>query len=124
MAAIHDPALGVAIAIAIAIHNIPEGVAVSMPILHATGSQKKALFYSTISGLAEPVGAIAGYFILTWLFTDWTFGVIFSAVGGIMVYIAIDELLPAAHMNGDHHTVIYGFAAGMLVMAASLVLLL
>jgi zinc transporter, ZIP family len=124
MATLQDPTLGFAIALAIAIHNIPEGIAVSVPILHATGSRSKALFYSTLSGLAEPVGAILGFLVLQWLFTDWTFGVLFCAVGGIMIYISIDELLPSAHLHGDHHHVIYGFACGMLVMAVSLVLLL
>lgn len=124
MAALQDPGLGVAIAVAIAIHNVPEGIAVSIPILNATGSRLKALWYSSLSGIAEPIGALVGYFALSWLFTGWTFGLIFTAVGGIMVYISIDELLPTAHMHGDHHHVIYGFAAGMLVMAVSLVLLL
>ncbi len=124
MATLQDPSLGIALAIAIAIHNIPEGIAVSIPILHATGSKAKALIYSTLSGLAEPIGAILGFFLLRWLLSDWTFGVLFCAVAGIMVYIAVDELLPSAHMHGDHHRVIYGFAAGMFVMAVSLALLL
>lgn len=122
MAALEDPTLGIAIAVAIAIHNIPEGIAVSIPVLHATNSKKKALWYSSISGLAEPVGALVGYLVLSWLFNDWLFGILFAAVAGIMVYISIDELLPSAHLQGDHHHVIYGFAAGMLVMAISLVL--
>ena len=64
MSGLVDPSLGVGIAIAIAIHNIPEGIAVSMPIYYATGSRKKAFFYSFLSGIVEPVGAIIGYFIL------------------------------------------------------------
>jgi zinc transporter, ZIP family len=124
MATLQEPTLGFAIALAIAIHNIPEGIAVSVPILHATGSRSKALLYSTLSGLAEPIGALVGFLVLSWLFTDWTFGVLFCAVAGIMIYISVDELLPSAHMHGDHHHVIYGFAAGMILMAVSLVLLM
>lgn len=61
LAALQDPSLGVAIAIAIALHNIPEGVSVSVPIFYATGSRKKAFLYSVLSGLAEPIGAIVAY---------------------------------------------------------------
>jgi len=61
LAALQDPSLGVAIAIAIALHNIPEGISVSVPIFYATGSRKKAFIYSILSGLAEPIGAIIGY---------------------------------------------------------------
>lgn len=64
LAALEDPGLGVAIAIAIALHNIPEGISVSVPIYYATGSRKKAFVYSFLSGLAEPVGAITAYLIL------------------------------------------------------------
>jgi len=64
LAALHDPSLGVAIAIAIALHNIPEGVSVSVPIYYATGNRKKAFIYSVLSGLAEPVGAIIAYLII------------------------------------------------------------
>jgi len=124
MGALQDPALGIAIAVAIAIHNIPEGIAVAIPIYHATGSKKKAFGYSLLSGLAEPVGALVGYVVFSWFFSDLTFGILFTAVAGIMIYISIDELLPAAHEHGDHHVAIYGFAAGMAVMALSLLLLL
>jgi ZIP family zinc transporter len=123
MGALQDPALGVAIGIAIAIHNIPEGIAVSIPIYHATGSKRKAFLYSFLSGLAEPVGALVGFAVFSWFFNDLTFGILFTAVAGIMVYISIDELLPAAHEHGDYHVAIYGFAAGMFVMALSLLLL-
>lgn len=64
LAALEDPSLGVAIAIAIALHNIPEGISVSVPIYYATGSRKKAFIYSALSGLAEPVGAIIAYGLL------------------------------------------------------------
>ncbi len=123
-AALKDIKLGIPIAVAIAIHNIPEGVAVSIPVFYATNSKRKAFFYSFISGLAEPVGALVGYVIFFSFFNDLLFGVLFAGVAGIMVYISLDELLPAAEEYGEHHLSIYGLVAGMAVMAASLLLFL
>lgn len=122
MGALTDPTLGVSIAVAIAIHNIPEGIAVSVPIYYATKNRKKAFWLSFLSGLAEPVGAILGYFILRNVFNDSTFGVIFAGVAGIMVYISLDELLPTAEEYGEHHIAIGGLITGMAVMATSLLL--
>jgi ZIP family zinc transporter len=123
MAAMVNPTMGISIAVAIAIHNIPEGIAVSVPIYYATKSRKKAFWYSFLSGLAEPVGAIIGYFLLLQLFDDSAFGIIFAGVAGIMVYISLDELLPTAEEYGEHHLAIGGLVAGMAVMAGSLLLL-
>jgi ZIP family zinc transporter len=121
-AALSDPALGVSIAVAIAIHNIPEGISVSVPIYYATGSKKKAFYYSFLSGVAEPVGALIGYFILLNFFSDFVFGILFAGVAGIMVFISLDELLPSAQKYGEHHLSIYGLIGGMAVMALSLLL--
>ena len=120
--ALEDPAMGVSIAVAIAIHNIPEGIAVSVPIYHATGSRRRAFKYSFLSGLSEPVGAIIGYFLLRNYLSDSMFGIVFAIVAGIMVYISLDELLPTAEKYGEHHIAIYGLISGMMVMAASLVM--
>lgn len=122
MSALADPTLGVSIAIAIAIHNIPEGIAVAVPIYYATRNRSKAFWYSFLSGLAEPVGALLGYFILRNYFNDSTFGLIFAGVAGIMVYISLDELLPTAEEYGEHHVAIGGLIGGMAVMAISLLL--
>ncbi len=122
MSALTDPTLGISIAIAIAIHNIPEGVAVSAPIYYATKSRKKAFWLSFASGLAEPVGALLGYFILRNVFNESTFGIIFAGVAGIMVYISLDELLPTAEEYGEHHIAIGGLIAGMVVMSISLLM--
>lgn len=121
LGALQNPALGVSIAVAIAIHNIPEGIAVSVPVYYATGSRLKAFRLSFLSGLSEPVGAIIGYFLLKNFLNDMLFGFVFAAVAGIMVYISLDELLPTAEKYGEHHVAIYGLIAGMMVMAASLV---
>ncbi len=122
MGALTDPALGISIAVAIAIHNIPEGIAVSAPIYYATKSRKKAFWLSFLSGIAEPVGALLGYFLLRSVFNDATFGVIFAGVAGIMVYISLDELLPTAEEYGEHHIAIGGLIGGMLIMALSLLM--
>ena len=122
MAGLADPTLGVSIAVAIAIHNIPEGIAVSVPIYFATRNRSKAFWLSFASGLAEPVGALLGYFILIHFFSESIFGVIFAGVAGIMVYISLDELLPTAEEYGEHHIAIGGLIAGMAVMAVSLLL--
>ena len=123
ISAIQDPALGFAIAIAIAIHNIPEGIAVAVPIYYATNDKKKAFKFSFLSGLAEPVGAIVAFLILMPFLNDLMFGVIFAGVAGIMVFISLDELLPAAKKYDEAHVSIYGLISGMALMALSLLLL-
>lgn len=123
IAALNNPRLGIGIALAIAIHNIPEGLAISAPLHYATGNRAQAFWISFASGLAEPLGALLGYGLLRPLMSPLVMGVIFAAVGGVMVYICLDELLPAAQRYGTHHQMIAGVIAGMLVMSLSLVLL-
>lgn len=123
-AALQSSSLGGAIAVAIGIHNIPEGIAVSIPIYFATGSRKKAFGYSFLSGISEPVGALAGYFLLRSFFNETVFGILFGMVAGIMVFISFDQLLPTAEEYGEHHLAVYGLIAGMAVMAVSLLLFL
>ncbi len=123
-AALTEPSIGIAIAVAIAIHNIPEGIAVSVPIYYATGNKKKAFIHSFLSGLAEPVGAMIGYLILMPFMSELVFGILFGVVAGIMVFISFDELLPAAREYGEHHVSVYGLIGGMAVMAISLLLFL
>ncbi len=122
VSAFQGPGVAIPIVAAIAIHNIPEGIAVSVPIYQATGSRKTAFLYSFLSGLAEPVGALIGWLVLLPVMSDFVYGIIFAAVAGIMVFISVDELLPAAREYGEHHLSIYGLVAGMMVMAVSLLL--
>lgn len=122
MSALQEPSIAIPIAVAIAIHNIPEGIAVSVPVYYATGDRRKAFLYSFLSGLSEPIGALVGYLILLPIMNDMVFGIIFAAVAGIMVFISLDELLPSAREYGEHHLSIYGLVAGMIVMAVSLLL--
>lgn len=121
-AALNDTTLGISIAVAIAIHNIPEGVSVSVPIFFSTGSKAKAFWYSFLSGLSEPLGALIGYFLLRPFFSENTFGILFASVAGIMVYVSLDELLPAAKEFDTGHVSIIGVILGMVVMAISLLL--
>lgn len=124
VSALQEPSVAIPIVAAIAIHNIPEGIAVSVPIYQATGSRSRAFRYSFLSGLSEPLGALLGFLVLRPIMSDTVFGVLFAAVAGIMVFISFDELLPAAREYGEHHLSIYGLISGMAVMAVSLLLFL
>lgn len=111
------------IVFAISIHNIPEGIAVSVPIYHATGSRKKAFWYSFLSGMAEPVGALVGLLFLHSFWTPELHSLLLAFVSGIMIYISFDELLPSTEKYGHHHYGLSGVILGMAVMAVSLLLL-
>ncbi|KYK30102.1 zinc transporter ZupT [Thermoplasmatales archaeon SG8-52-1] len=115
--------LGIFIAFAIAMHNIPEGISVSIPIYYATGDKNKAFFYSFLSGLAEPIAAIIGLVVLFPFLSDGVLSFLLAFVAGIMVYISVDELLPVAHKYGSGHCAIFGIIIGMLVMAVSLLII-
>jgi zinc transporter, ZIP family len=118
--ALVDVKLGIMITFAIAIHNIPEGISVFMPIFYATKDKKKAFYYSFLSGFSEPLGAIIGFLILMPFLSEWILSFLLAFVAGIMVYISADELLPAAHEYGHGHCVILGLIIGMFIMAISL----
>ncbi len=122
--ALRDPHLGIAIAVAIAIHNIPEGIATSVPIYYSTGSKKKAFAVSFFSGITEPLGALIGYSLLYRYFDDTLFGILFGTIAGIMVFISIEELLPMAREYEKSKITVIGFISGMLVMAISLLMFL
>ena len=123
VSSVNEPKLGAAIAIAVAIHNIPEGIAVALPVYCATGSRRKAFYYSVLSGAAEPLGAICAFFFLWPFLNAIVLGFVFAAIAGIMIYISFDELLPTARMYGEHHLTIYGLLSGMLVMGIGLLIM-
>ena len=122
-AALNDRTVGISIAIAIALHNIPEGISISVPIYYATGSRRKAFYYSFLSGISEPVGAIIGFFALRSFLNQQLVDLIFAAVAGIMVFISLDQLIPHAKKYSGGHESIYGLISGMAVMALTLILL-
>jgi len=115
--------VGVALAIAIAIHNIPEGISICVPVYAATGRKSSAFKYMFIAGIFEPIGAIIGYFLLRSYFTGLLCGISFCGVAGMMSYLALDQLLPAARAHTDPHWAMLGFVSGMFCMAVSLYLL-
>jgi ZIP family zinc transporter len=115
--------LGILLAIAIALHNIPEGIAVAVPIYAYTLDRKKAFKWSFISGMSEPLGAIITWLILFPFINDFILYAMLGAVGGIMVYISLDELLPMSRSMAKEHYSIIGIITGMFIMAVSLILL-
>lgn len=120
MSSLENYKLGIPIAFAIALHNIPEGIAVSIPIYYSTGSRKKAFYYSFLSGISEPIGGIVGYLIFKPFINKATLGFIFASIAGIMIFISLDELLPSAEKYGEHHLAVYGILSGMIVISISL----
>lgn len=121
-ATLESPSVGLPLAFAIAIHNIPEGIAIAVPVYFATGRKSYAVFASLLSGLAEPVGAAIGYYALAGSLSHATFGAVFGLISGIMVFLALDELLPAAKRYAKGHETVYGLVIGMATIAVSLVL--
>lgn len=122
-AGLKDISLALPIAAAVVIHNIPLSVAISVPLYYSTGSRKKAFIYTLLVGLCQPVGAVLGYAVLARVFNDLVVGTLFSIVAGIMVFVALDELLPSSQKYEDHHLSVYGAILGMMVMAISLTFL-
>jgi zinc transporter ZupT len=123
VAALNDPRVGAVLATAIAIHNIPEGLCVALPIFYATGNRTKAFMWALLSGASEIVAALLGWAILANSFSQTIYGILFGVVAGMMVVITVRELLPTAHFYDPEDTVVtYSFICGMIVMAASLVL--
>ncbi|MBY8987633.1 MAG: zinc transporter ZupT [Candidatus Lokiarchaeota archaeon] len=114
--------LGLLLTLAITLHNIPEGIAVSLPIYLYTGSKRKAFKWSFISGMSEPIGALITGVILFPFITDILLYAMLGVVGGVMVYISLDELLPASRKLGKEHHSILGIITGMIIMAFSLAL--
>ncbi len=116
-AAFDNIEIAASVALAVAIHNVPEGIAVAVPLLYGTGQRGKAFRMATLTGLAEPLGALVCMLILLPFLSPVLLSILFAGVAGIMVYISFDELLPMAERWGHHHISIYGVTAGMLIMA-------
>lgn len=123
VATLDDPKVGSVLALAIAIHNIPEGLCVALPIFYATGNRMNAFMWALLSGASEFVAALLGWAILANSFSDNTYALLFGMVAGMMVIISIRELLPTAHFYDPEDTVVtFTFIGGMALMAFSLVL--
>jgi len=123
VAALNDPRVGGVLAVAIGIHNIPEGLCVALPIYYATGNRCKAFVWACVSGISEPFAALLGWAVLANSFSDDLYAVLFGVVAGMMVVISTKELLPTAHRyDPDDSVVTYSYIGGMCIMALSLVL--
>ena len=118
-----DLTLGMSVAFAIAIHNIPEGIAVALPVYHATGKKRYAMLYAALSGITEPLGALVGMLVFGLFVPHIMVGVLMAAVAGIMTYISFDTLLPLAKEYGNWHLSIVGIISGILFIWLSLILL-
>lgn len=117
--------LGIPVALAMALHNIPEGIAVSVPVYYATGSKKKAFIIASLTGLADPAGAVIGWILLMPLIKSIAAALplIHASVAGIMVFVTFDGLLPMAQKFGRPHLTLYGIISGMFLMALALAFL-
>lgn len=123
VATLSDPASGAVLAIAIGAHNIPEGLCVALPIYYATGSRWKAFSWGFLSGMAEPFAGIMGWLVLATTLTLEVYGALYGLVGGMMIMISMKELIPTAHRYDPEDSVVtYCAIVGMAVMALSLVL--
>ena len=122
VATLSDAKVGVGIAIAIAMHNIPEGICVALPIYYATGSRWKAFSWALLSGMSEPLGALVGWLAL-YGDNSLAYAIIFALVGGMMVYISVKELIPMALRYDPKDSIASTCVVlGMIVMAVSLIL--
>ena len=113
------PVVGLPLTLAVAAHNIPEGMAVAAPIYSATGSKWQAIKYTALSGLCEPLGAVAVALVLGPLMTEWVVQVLLAAVGGIMVVMSLKELIPTTLTYISADKACYSFIAGMAVILAT-----
>ena len=119
-----DPFVGLPLAIGIACHNIPEGLSVALPVYYATKSRNKAFFWSLLSGFAEPLGAILCMLVLQHFMNDYVFGFLFGFTGGIMTYICVCELIPTGlQMDCEKNYSMTAFLVGMGFIMISLILL-
>ena len=119
-AGLRDITIAIPLGIAVILHNIPLSIAISVPIYFSTKSKKKAFLYSSIVGLFQPLGAIVGYMLFSSFFNDTLFGILFGVISGIMIFVSFDELIPTSRQYKDHHYSVYGTILGMFVMAVSL----
>ena len=108
---------------AIIMHNIPEGIAVALPVYHVTGKKRYAMLYAALSGLSEPIGALVGLLIFSFLLPQMLIGAIMAAVAGIMIYLAFDTLLPLAKEYGDWHLSLTGIISGILFIWFGLIII-
>lgn len=125
VAALSDPSVGAALAVAIAIHNIPEGLCVAIPVYYATGNRWKAFGWALLSGVSEPIGAGLGWIVLKDNMSETVYGILFGVVAGMMINITIHELIPTAvRYDPADKITTNSIIVGMAIMALSLLMFL
>lgn len=122
MASYNDLSAGISLGIAIMLHNIPEGISISVPIYYATGSKKRGVIYSLISGLAEPLGAILAFIVLKNYINEITIALVIVIVAGIMITISINEMLPEVNSYNKKNISILGMIIGVILVIVNLLL--
>lgn len=116
MSSYKDIELGLKLGLAIAFHNIPEGISIAVPIYYATKSKKNALSKTFLSGIAEPIGAILAFIFLSKYITDELISIILLLVGGIMITLAIEVILPKAKKYNLNKFLYLGLLIGIILI--------
>lgn len=109
--------------LAVAIHNLPIGLSIAIPIYYATGRRSTALLVCLLSGLMEVIGAFIGALLHGPMESPLGLGLLLAVIAGIMIYVAFDELVPAALCEGRRHTGLAGILLGLLIMGLTMALL-
>lgn len=123
ISSLSEPAIGLTLAVAVALHNIPAGIAIAVPTYYGTGSRSKSMGYAFLAGIIQPIGAIAAYIILLPFITPFVLSCTFAVVAGTMIYISFVELIPSSYRVGEQSWSTAGIFAGMVVMALAMVFL-
>lgn len=115
LSSVNNPSLGIKLSIAIALHNIPEGICIAVPIYYATGSKRKAITKTLLSGLSEPLGAILAYLIIGQYITNLVLSYILVIVAGIMITLSIEQIFPESLKYNQKKYIIYGILFGIII---------
>lgn len=116
MSAYYDINLGITLGIAIMLHNIPEGIAIAVPIYYATGDRKKAIKYTLLSGLSEPIGSLLAYIVLHKYINDVLISIVLLVVAGIMITLSIEEMFPASKKYNCDKNLSIGLIVGVVLV--------
>ena len=104
------------LAIGLGIQNIPEGIAVALPIKGETGSSFKAFLFGMLSGAVEPVAAVLGLFLAMQIQAIMPWALAFAA--GCMIYVVAEEMVPEMKGEGHDHFGVWSFIVGFVIMLA------
>lgn len=108
--------LGIKLTVAILLHNITEGISIAIPIYAATGNKNRAVIYTSISALAEPLGAILAFLFLSPIVTNNILGLLLALTAGIMLYIGLFKLLKEALQYNNKYNILLFFMLGIFLI--------